>query len=231
VGAPLVVLLGEEVEECLEFGDRGRLAGLGAEPLLHRLLEPLGHAAGGGVCGAALLLDDVAPTEFGFEGVLAALASVSGQSDGVDHAVVGERGGGDPVPGKGFAECGDHDRGGDPPVGVDVEGVAGAVVEPSDDLDLRAGSAVGVGEPVVGEVGLPGLVRHRGFEADVGGLRSLLRLGDHEPGRGQVTADARSRYSVSVVVLEMPGDGLGAGVQTTVGEFLADPHDEVDELG
>ncbi len=31
MGAPLVVLVGEEVEECLEFGDRGRLAGLGAE--------------------------------------------------------------------------------------------------------------------------------------------------------------------------------------------------------
>jgi len=111
------------------------------------------------VCGAGVLLDDVAPTEFGFEGVLAALASVSGQSDGVDHAVVGERGGGDPVPGKGFSERGDHDRGGDPGVGADVEGVAGAVVEPADDLDVRAGPAGavegGVGEPVVGEVGLP----------------------------------------------------------------------------
>ncbi|MEI2811986.1 MAG: hypothetical protein V9F00_17905 [Nocardioides sp.] len=29
------------------------------------------------------------------------------------------------------------------PVGADVEGVAGAVVEPGDDLDVGAGSAVG----------------------------------------------------------------------------------------
>jgi len=36
---------------------------------------------------------------------------------------------------------------------------------------------------------------------------------------------------VSVVVLEMPGDGLRAGVQADVGEFLADPHDQVDDLG
>jgi hypothetical protein len=38
--------------------------------------------------------------------------------------------------------------------------------------------AVGAGEPVVGEVGLPGLVRHRGLEPDVGRLRLLLRLRD-----------------------------------------------------
>ncbi len=71
----------------------------------------------------------------------------------------------------------------------DVQGVAGAVVEPGDDLGVGAGSAVGVGEPVVGEVGLPGLVGHRGLEPDVGGLRSLLRLGGDQPGAGQVAAD------------------------------------------
>jgi hypothetical protein len=35
---------------------------------------------------------------------------------------------------------------------------------------------------------------------------------------------------VAVVVLEVPGDGLGAGVQSGVGQFLADPDDEVDHV-
>lgn len=59
-------------------------------------------AAGGGVPGTAVPLDEVAAAEFGFEGVLAPLAAVPGQSDGRDHAVVVERGRGDPLPGKGF---------------------------------------------------------------------------------------------------------------------------------
>ena len=34
-----------------------------------------------------------------------------------------------------------------------------------------------------------------------------------------------------VVVLEVPGDGLGAGVQSRIGQFLAYRHDEVDHVG
>ena len=136
---------------------------------------------GGGMSWAGVLLGDVAAGEFGFEGVLASLAAVAGQSDGVDHAVVGERRRGNPVPGKGFAESGDHDRGGDPDIRVHVQGVAGAVVEPTDDLHVGAGSAVGAGESVVGEVGLPGLVGQGCLEPDVKRLRSLLRLGGDQP--------------------------------------------------
>jgi hypothetical protein len=36
---------------------------------------------------------------------------------------------------------------------------------------------------------------------------------------------------VSVVVLQVPGDGLGAGVQAGVAQLFADPDDEVDDLG
>ena len=68
------------------------------------------------------------------------------------------------VLGSGFAEGGQHDRAGDPGVGGDVQGVAGVVVEPGEDLDTSVPS----GEPVVGEVGLPGLVRLVGLEPDVG---------------------------------------------------------------
>jgi hypothetical protein len=80
------------------------------------------------------------------------------------------------VLGCGLAEGGLDDLGGDPQMGTDVQGVAGAVIEPADDLDIDAG-----GEPVVGEVGLLGLVGHRCLEADVGGLRTLLGLGVTSP--------------------------------------------------
>ena len=36
-------------------------------------------------------------------------------------------------------------------------------------------------------------------------------------GDAQVAADGGSRHLVSVVVLEVPGDGVGAGVQAGVG--------------
>ena len=71
---------------------------------------------------------------------------------------------------------GGHDGGsGDGSVGGDRQGVAGVVVEPGQDLDVGA-----VGEAVVGEVGLPGLVGLFGLEADVGRLRLLLRFGGDE---------------------------------------------------
>jgi hypothetical protein len=54
----MVVLVAEAVQERLELGDRAWLDGLGAEPLLHRLLEPLGLPTGGGVAGSGVLLGD-----------------------------------------------------------------------------------------------------------------------------------------------------------------------------
>ena len=41
VRAPVVVFVAESVEQHLELGDRGGLDGLGAQPLLEGLLEPL----------------------------------------------------------------------------------------------------------------------------------------------------------------------------------------------
>ena len=89
-----------------------------------------------------------------------------------------------------------HDRAGDPAVGGDRQGVAGVIVEPGQDLDVGA-----VGEAVVGEVGLPGLVRLVGFEADVGGAGPLLGLRGDQPGAVQGAVD---RGSVT------PGAGGGA---------------------
>ena len=52
--------------------------------------------------------------------------------------------------GTGFAEFSQDDRAGDAAVRGDRERVAGVVVDPVEDLDVGA-----VGQPPVGEVGLP----------------------------------------------------------------------------
>jgi len=141
--------------------------------------EPFDLAAGGGVAGSGVLLDDAEAVELDFEAVAAAGAAqaAAGQAGGEDHAVVGECGGGDPVCGNGCAELGEHDRSGDLVMGGDREGVSAVVVEPGQDLGVGAGSAVGAGEPVVGEVGLPALVGLVCGEADGGRLRFFFGSG------------------------------------------------------
>ena len=92
------------------------------------------------------------------------------------------------------------------------ERVAGVVVEPGEDLDVGA-----VGEAVVGEVGLPALVGLLGFEADVGGLAFLLRLGVTRPAARRRWIVARD--TVMLVCCEVPGDRVGAGVEALRGEL------------
>jgi hypothetical protein len=58
VRAPCVVDACEDVELGLELGEGGGLAGLGAEPLLHGLLEAFRLALGLGVVRLAVLLLD-----------------------------------------------------------------------------------------------------------------------------------------------------------------------------
>nr|WP_232807339.1 hypothetical protein [Geodermatophilus chilensis] len=62
----LVVLDDEQVEQGLQFGDRGGLDGLGAQPLLQRLLDAFDLAAGGGVIWGAVLLHDAQPARLVF---------------------------------------------------------------------------------------------------------------------------------------------------------------------
>ena len=190
-------------------------------------------AAGGLVIGAGVLLQHAEAVQFGLEAVAAAGAAqaATGQAGGEHHAVVGERGGRDPVCGNGFAELGDHDRTGDPVVGGDTQGVAGVVVEPGQDLGVCSRSAIGPGEPVVGEVGLPALVRLFGGEADVGGPRSLLRLRGHQPGGREATCDRGPRDGHPVVMLQVPADGLRARIQPSCGQLLPQFDDQVDGFG
>lgn len=122
----------------------------------------------------------------------------------------------------GSSEGGDHGRGGDRLVGGHREGQAGAVIQPGQDLAGRA-----VCEAVVGDVGLPAFVGQRGFEADVGRFRALLRLRGDEAGPFQGAPDRRRRHDRVVVVVQVPGDGVGAGVETFPRELLAQLHDQL----
>ena len=78
----------------------------------------------------------------------------------------------------GFPERFKDDGAGDAAVGGDRQRVAGVVVEPVEDLHMGA-----VGEPPVGEVGLPALIGLLGGEPDIRRLGPLLRGGGDQPGR------------------------------------------------
>jgi hypothetical protein len=150
MGALVVVVGGEGVELGLEGGEV--VGGVtGGQPLLQGELEAFDLALGLGVAGPSVFLGDVEAGQFGLEAVAAAFPA--GEAGGVDQAVVGEGGGGDAVGGAGGPEGAKDDPAGGDRAGGQVEGVAGVVIDPRDDLDLA-----GIGEVPVDEVGLPGLV-------------------------------------------------------------------------
>lgn len=132
--------------------------GLVFEPFFEGLVETFNLALGLGVAGTAVLLGDAQGRDEGFEGV--ASATSAGEAGGVDHAVVGERGGGQAVLLRGVQEGIDYDGSGDFGVGGEVEQVAGVVVD--EVQDLHAGAP---GQGPVGEVGLPHFVGLGGGEA------------------------------------------------------------------
>ena len=131
----------------------------------------------------------------------------------------------------GFAELGEHDRAGDPVVGGHRESEPGVVIEPGQDLAVGTWTAVRAGEPVVGEVGLPRLVGLVGLEADVGRLRFLLRLRNHQSSGCESAGDRRPGHRDAVVVFQVPTDGLGAGIEAGRGQLLAELDDQLHDLG
>jgi hypothetical protein len=105
----------------------------------------------------------------------------------------------------------------------DGEGVAGVVVEPVQNFDVGA-----LGQPPVGEVGLPAFIGLFGGKADEGGLGSALGCGGDEAGGGQLAADARRRHHQPVVELQVPGDGVGTVVESFAGQLPAQADDQID---
>ena len=114
--------------------------------------------------------------------------------------------------------------GGDSSVRGDVQDVARVVVEPGDDLAVRA-----CGEAVVGEVGLPALVGLLGGEADVGRAGALAGVGLDVSLAGQDAVDRGAGHDQVVVVVQVPGDGVRAGIQAPGRQVLAQLDDELDD--
>ena len=73
----------------------------------------------------------------------------------------------------------------------------------------------------MGEVRLPGLVGHVGLEPDVGRGGSLLRFGGDGAVSGEDAPDRGPGDGQVVVVAQVPLQGVGAGVESVFGEFLA----------
>ena len=200
-GAVLVVVLAEDVELALQVaqGGGGRLPG---QPAFLGLVESFDLALGLGMERLAVLLGDAQGGKEVLEGVPAAA-----EAGGADAPVIGEGRGGEPVGVAGLQERVDDDFAGNRGPGAGGEQVAGVVVEPVD--DLRAGAA---GQRPVGEIGLPALVGQGRFEPEVGGAGPLAGLGGDQAGGVQDPADRRGRRDVQPGLLQVPGDGDGAGV-------------------
>jgi len=177
------------------------------------------------VVGSGVLLADMEAAELGLEAVASALAA--GEAGGEDHAVVGQGGCGDAEAVDGLPEGGDDTGPGDAGVGSDAEGVAGAVVEPAEDLDVRAGAPVVGSQAVVGEVGLPAFVGEVCLEAGVGGAGSFGGAGHDEASAAQVAADRGGRDRDAVVVGQVPGDGVGPGIEALAGEVSTELADQL----
>jgi hypothetical protein len=69
------------------------------------------------------------------------------------------------------------------------------VIDPVEDLHVGA-----IGQPPVGEVGLPALVGLFGGEPDVGGLGAALRCRCHQARGAQVAVDGVDRHGEAVVM-------------------------------
>lgn len=100
------------------------------------------------------------------------------------------------------------------------------VIEPGEDFDV--GSA---GESMVCEIGLPGFVWLFCLESDVGGAGFLSGLVIDKFRGAEVPVDCGGGDPDFVVVFEVPGDRVAAGVVAVVGQFVAEANDEADRVG
>ena len=147
------VLVIDPLEACqlLVQGSARRRGWLGRQPFLECLVEPLDFSLSLPVVRRTVLLDDPQLFQQVSKSVRAAFAVR--ETGRVDHAVIGQGGGRIPVvPCRASEGIGDGDPS-NSAVSADVEEIAGAVIEPGDDLGVGA-----LAQGPVGEVGLPGLV-------------------------------------------------------------------------
>jgi hypothetical protein len=100
--------------------------------------------------------------------------------------------------------------------------VPGMVIQPGQDLGIGP-----AGERVVGEVGLPALVRLLSGEPDAGRLRPLARLRGDQPSPHQVPADRSRRHGELMVVTQVPADRVRPGIQALPGQLLAQGNDQI----
>ena len=204
VGAFLVVLAAEPVELGVELVEAAREGPCG-EPLLEGAVPAFDLALGLGMVGAAVLPAHAHQGEQAFERPRFGRV----QAGRVHGAVVGERGGGDAVPGARLAERLLDGLHGDRRVRARVQEEPGVVVEPGDDERVRA-----VRDRPVGEVRLPRLVGQRGLEPRVRGPGPLPRLGAHQARLLEDAMDRGVRRRPDALALQPGGDGLRPRVQT-----------------
>jgi len=154
VGPAVVVFVDEGIELGFVARRGWRALGCWVRKRFEGLVEALDLPTGGGVIGGGVDLGDSQAAQFVLQSV--APAPCRRNRRVVKTMPLSVRGRGrNPVCITGFAKFGEHDGAGDAAVGGDREGRSGAwVVEPVEDLDMGV-----IGEPPVGEVGLPAFVR------------------------------------------------------------------------
>ena len=127
--------------------------------------------------------------------------------------------------GNGFAEGRDHGGSADPTEGDGGQQEPGVVVDEVQHLHITP-----TAESHVGEVGLPGLVRQLGGEADVGAAWPLLRLCSDVAVPGQNPVHGRRGQAHLITVFQVPGQRVRASVQALLAQLPAQPQEQVHNL-
>lgn len=175
------------------------------------------------VRGAVLLLDAEGLQGF-LERVQATFAA--GEPGGEDHPIIGEGGGGEAVRVACGQELVQDYLAGDSGVWGAGQQVAGVVIEEVQDLDIGA-----IRQAPVGEIGLPGFVGLVGLEALPGRTRPFMWLVGHQAAGAEDAVDRRVRRDRECLLVKMPGDHRGTGVEPLNHQGLAQLSDSFGDLG
>jgi hypothetical protein len=106
------------------------------------------------------------------------------------------------------------------------QGVAGVIVDEAQDLGVG-----GISQPPVGEIGLRAFVGQLGGKPDVGGLGAVVGCLGDQSCAGRVAADGGRRHGQLMMMLQVPGDGVGAVVESFAAELCAQLDNEINRGG